>query len=265
MVPMFSSRPIDPRCPGESGPNRFVYFCVGLAGLCSLILPGAEPRADDYADLRARMVEEIAADVRATALYIDKQELDERVMQAMGRVPRHAFVPRAQTAYAYENRPLPIGHGQTISQPYIVALMSDLAAVSPGDRVLEVGTGSAYQAAVLGELGAEVYSIEIVPELAEPAAQRLQQLGYRNVHTRQGDGYHGWEEHQPFDAILVTAAANHVPPPLIRQLKPGGRMLIPVGGRFQIQQLMLVEKTAAGKVQTRQLLPVRFVPLVGEH
>jgi protein-L-isoaspartate(D-aspartate) O-methyltransferase len=221
--------------------------------------------ADGFAALRAGMVAEIESDVAATSLYIDKQALDPRVMETMGRVPRHQFVPERQRPYAYENRPLAIGHGQTISQPYIVALMSDLVRPEPGSRVLEIGTGSGYQAAVLAELASEVYSIEIVPELAAEADARLRRLGYPNLHTREGDGYYGWEAAAPFDAIVVTAAASHVPPPLVEQLKPGGRMVIPVGGRFQVQQLMLVEKQADGSVQSRQVLPVRFVPLTGEH
>jgi len=180
-------------------------------------------------------------------------------------VPRHEFVPEAQRRHAYENRPLAIGHGQTISQPYIVALMTSLARPAPGQKILEVGTGSGYQAAVLAEAGASVYSVEIIEPLARQAAQRLRVLGYRNVQTRIGDGYYGWKEHAPYDAIVVTAAASSIPPPLIAQLKPGGRMVIPVGSSFFTQTLMLVEKRADGRVRTRQLLPVQFVPLTGEH
>lgn len=229
------------------------------------IAPTLPALAGGYEELRREMVQAIQSDVRDTALYIDQEELDPRVMGVMGRVPRHEFVPDRQRPHAYDNRPLPIGYGQTISQPYIVALMTDLAKLQPGAQVLEVGTGSGYQAAVLAELADEVYSIEIVPELADESAQRLQRLGYDRVRTRLGDGYYGWEEAAPFDAILVTAAASYVPPPLIEQLKPGGRMVIPVGGRFQVQQLMVVEKTADGKHRTRQILPVRFVPLTGDH
>lgn len=235
-----------------------------VAGLILLLGPGPATSAG-FAELRAAMVAEIEADVASTALAIDKEALDPRVMQAMGSVPRHRFVPERDIPYAYENRPLPIGQGQTISQPYIVALMSDLARPHPAARILEIGTGSGYQAAILAELVASVYSIEIVPELAATATDRIQRLGYVNVYSRQGDGYYGWEEAAPFDAILVTAAASHVPPPLIAQLKAGGRMIIPVGGRFQVQQLMLVEKQADGSVINRQLLPVRFVPLTGGH
>ncbi|MGB5541145.1 MAG: protein-L-isoaspartate(D-aspartate) O-methyltransferase, partial [Gammaproteobacteria bacterium] len=170
-----------------------------------------------------------------------------------------------EQARAYDNRPLSIGYGQTISQPYIVALMTDLLDVGPDATVLEVGTGSGYQAAVLSGLVASVYTIEIVPQLGERAQGVLARLGYDNVEVRIGDGYYGWEEHAPFDAIIVTAAASHVPPPLVRQLKPGGRMIIPVGSRFMVQELLLVEKTAAGEVSTRQILPVAFVPLTGGH
>jgi protein-L-isoaspartate(D-aspartate) O-methyltransferase len=160
---------------------------------------------------------------------------------------------------------LPIGYGQTISQPYIVALMTDLLKVNSGDVVLELGTGSGYQAAILSGLVKRVYTIEIIEPLARQAKSRLARLGYGNVTTRLGDGYYGWPEYAPFDGIIVTAAASHVPPPLIEQLKPGGRMVIPVGDRFFTQQLLLVEKTADGQITTRQVLPVRFVPLTGEH
>jgi protein-L-isoaspartate(D-aspartate) O-methyltransferase len=174
-------------------------------------------------------------------------------------------VPEALRALAYEDRPLPIGYGQTISQPYIVALMTDLLEPTAGDRVLEIGTGSGYQAAVLAELGLEVYSIEIVPELGDEAAARLDRLGYDKVATRVGDGYDGWPERAPFDGLVVTAAAGHVPPPLIEQLKPGGRMVIPVGEPFRVQRLVLITKAADGSLRSRQLLPVRFVPLTGRR
>ena len=211
------------------------------------------------------MIEEIEGDVRETSAYIDKEALDERVMEAMGRVPRHEFVPAELRPHAYKNRPLPIGHGQTISQPYIVALMTDLLKPKPGHRVLELGTGSGYQAAILAELTDRVFSIEIIDALGDEAAARLQRLGYKNIETRVGDGYYGWEEEAPFDTIVVTAASGQIPPPLISQLKPGGRMVIPVGGRFQVQQLMLVEKAVDGKLTVRQILPVRFVPLTGDR
>ncbi len=226
---------------------------------------GDEILAGEYVELRQKMVQTIEELVQDTSIYIDKEELDPRVMQAMGKVPRHEFVPETIKPLAYLDRPLPIGQGQTISQPYIVALMTDLMRPHPKQRVLELGTGSGYQAAVLAELTDQVFTIEIIDKLGEQAADRFQRLGYDNVTARVGDGYYGWEEHAPFDAILVTAAASHIPPPLLKQLKPGGRMVIPVGGRFQVQQLVLVEKNKEGKITTHQILPVRFVPLTGEH
>jgi protein-L-isoaspartate(D-aspartate) O-methyltransferase len=220
---------------------------------------------DDYRSARQAMVAEIESKVRETRSYIGREALNPAVMQAMGRVPRHEFVPEDRRTFAYLNRPLPIGHGQTISQPYIVALMTDLLEVDDTSKVLEVGTGSGYQAAILAELVDAVYTLEIVEPLAESAAERLKRLDYRNVYTRFGDGYCGWPGEAPFDAIIVTAAADHVPPPLIEQLKPGGRMIIPVGHRFLTQELMLVEKQPDGRVISRQILPVTFVPLTGEH
>jgi len=180
-------------------------------------------------------------------------------------VPRHELIPSDARRYAYDNRPLPIGYGQTISQPYIVAIMTDLVEPNPDDVVLEVGTGSGYQAAVLSRLVKQVCSIEIIPQLAKRARRDLDRLGYGNIRTREGDGYYGWQDCGPFDAIVVTAGAGHVPPPLIDQLKPGGKLIIPVGSRFMTQQLLLVEKDAAGAVTTRHVLPVRFVPLTGGH
>jgi protein-L-isoaspartate(D-aspartate) O-methyltransferase len=234
--------------------------------LCLLLLvSSAALAADDYSEERQGMIRAIEQDVVQTRQYLDKQDFDPQVMAVMGRVLRHEFVPEDQRSDAYENRPLPIGHGQTISQPYIVALMTDLIGVTPDMRVLEIGTGSGYQAAVLAELVKEVYSIEIIRPLGEEAAERLGRLGYDNVHTRIGDGYYGWKEKAPFDAIVVTAAASHVPPPLIEQLRPGGRMVVPVGSRFMTQQLLFVEKAEDGTVTTRQVMPVYFVPLTGTH
>jgi protein-L-isoaspartate(D-aspartate) O-methyltransferase len=191
--------------------------------------------------------------------------LDERVLAAMRKVERHKFVPPGEVVNAYQNRPLPIGHGQTISQPYIVALMTDLMRVERNHVVLEIGTGSGYQAAILAELAKAVYTIEIIEPLGKQAQERLQNLGYRNVLTKVGDGYYGWEQYAPFDSIIVTALASHIPPPLVKQLKPGGRMVIPVGTQFLTQYLMLVEKNPDGTVSSKQLLPVRFVPLTGGH
>jgi protein-L-isoaspartate(D-aspartate) O-methyltransferase len=233
--------------------------------LPALLVAAVAIAADrDYAAQRAALVEEVR-----TYAMLDpppgSEGLDKKVLQALGEVPRHEFVPARVRGEAYVNHPLPIGHGQTISQPYIVALMTHLVRPAPDHAVLEVGTGSGYQAAVLAKLVRQVYSIEIIEPLAEQAAGRLSDLGYDNVTTRLGDGYYGWSEQAPFDAIVVTAAASHVPPPLIEQLKPGGRMVIPVGGRFQVQYLLLVEKTRTGQVMTRQIASVRFVPLTGEH
>ena len=217
--------------------------------------------ADDYVARRAGMVDE----VRRYADAAGDELLGEGVLRSMNAVERHAFVPAAQVPYAYENRPLRIGYGQTISQPYIVALMTDLLDPETDDVVLEVGTGSGYQAAVLSGLVARVYTIEIIEALADQARERLQRLGYGNVVTRLGDGYFGWQEHAPFDAIIVTAAATHVPPPLIEQLRPGGRMVIPVGSQFTTQWLLLIEKGEDGEIVSRQIAPVRFVPLTGER
>ena len=231
--------------------------------LALLILPTVA--AADREDERNAMVDAIAADVVATSSYLGQESLRPGVLDAMATVPRHAFVPTDRQSSAYDNRPLPIGHGQTISQPYIVAIMTDLLDPQPGHRVLELGTGSGYQAAVLAELVDQVYSIEIIESLAESAGERLRRLGYANVTTRTGDGYYGWPEAAPFDAIVVTAAASHVPPPLLEQLRIGGRMIIPVGSRFTVQQLILIEKDADGSFVSRPLLPVRFVPLTGDH
>jgi protein-L-isoaspartate(D-aspartate) O-methyltransferase len=211
------------------------------------------------------MVRVIEQDVRETSLELNKSELDPRVMKAISHVPRHEFVPAEEKNNAYENRPLPIGHGQTISQPYIVAVMTDMLNLVPGSKVLELGTGSGYQAAILSELGAKVYTIEIVEPLGILAKERLHRLGYDNVMTKVDDGYYGWEENAPFDAIIVTAAASHIPPPLIKQLKPGGRMVIPVGSRFMMQQLLVVDKREDNKIVTKQVLPVVFVPVTGKH
>jgi len=237
---------------------------VLLLLLWAVLLVPAVLVGDVAEEARLRMVAEIEADVRLTSLQIGRRALDSRVMEAMKVVPRHEFVPERLTRHAYDNRPLPIGFGQTISQPYIVALMTDLLALGPGAKVLEVGTGSGYQAAVLAQLDLQVFSMEIIPELAAIAADRLRALAYP-VNTSVGDGYYGWTDEAPFDAIIVTAAASHIPPPLVQQLKPGGLMVIPVGGPFTVQQLTLVEKDLDGKASTRQVLPVRFVPLTGDR
>ncbi len=185
---------------------------------------------------------------------------DKATLDALRNVERHNLVPGPQIVHAYEDRPLPIGHGQTISQPYIVAYMTQVIKPKPGMKVLEIGTGSGYQAAVLAEIVEKVYSIEIVEPLGERAKNNLDNLGYSNIEIKIADGYHGWEEFAPYDAIVVTAASGFIPPPLIEQLKEGGRMIIPVGAPFTAQQLVLVEKTKGGKWKTKNLLPVRFVP-----
>lgn len=243
--------------------KRLCNLAVSIA-VCSLLFSAASA-ADDFQRQRAALVEMLKKEVALTADLLGRKNLSPHVAEALRKVPRHEFVPTEYRTYAYENRPLPIGHGQTISQPYIVAVMTELLDVDRNAKVLEIGTGSAYQAAVLGEIAADVYSVEIVEPLAKSARDRLQRLGYKNVHTRAGDGYYGWEEAAPFDAVVVTAAASHIPPPLINQLKPGGRMIIPVGDRFNVQQLVLVEKDQNRKIITRQLLPVAFVPLTGQH
>ncbi len=226
----------------------------------------AAAQADDrFHASREQMIRLIEDDVRDTSQYLGQSALDTRVLDAMARVPRHEFVPPELIDKAYLNRPLPIGHGQTISQPYIVAIMTDLLDIEPGQRVLEVGTGSGYQAAVLDEFGASVWSIEIIEALGSSAKARLQRLGYQRVDVRLGDGYYGWPEHAPFDGIVVTAAASHVPAPLLQQLKPGARMIIPVGSRFSTQQLVLITRGDNDEFITRQILPVRFVPLTGDH
>jgi protein-L-isoaspartate(D-aspartate) O-methyltransferase len=228
------------------------------AGLAAPLAAGAAP---DYAAARARLLAEVEADMRATAGSTGRGRLDPRVAAAIGKVPRERFVPAQYAGDAYDNRPLPIGHEQTISQPFIVALMTELIEPQPTDRVLEVGTGSGYQAAVLAELVARVYTIEIVPPLAERAAEVLRSLGYANVEVRIGDGYLGWPEAAPFDAIVVTAAPDHMPQPLVDQLAPGGRLVAPIGSRFGIQRLQLLRKDAQGRAVTRSVLDVRFVPL----
>jgi protein-L-isoaspartate(D-aspartate) O-methyltransferase len=239
--------------------RRALALCVVLAALT----PGAAEARDEekHAVRRAEMIRVIERYARSTSRSLGRRHIDAPVLEVMERTPRHLFVPPRQREEAYDDRPLPIGYGQTISQPFIVALMTDLLAVEPDDVVLEVGTGSGYQAAVLAPLVRRVCSIEIIPPLGRAAAERLAEGGYANIQTRIGDGYYGWPECGPFDGIVVTAAASHVPPPLIEQLEPGGRMVIPVGGPFATQRLMVVEKQAGGRITTRQLLAVSFVPL----
>lgn len=189
--------------------------------------------------------------------------VDERVLEALRRIPRHRLVPRSHRPDSYADQPLPIGHGQTISQPYIVAYMTEQLGLKPSDKVLEIGTGSGYQTAVLAEIVDQVFTVETIPSLGEQARDNLAALGYKNITVKIADGYHGWEEQAPFDAIMVTAAAGSIPPPLIEQLKPGGRMIIPLGSELQAQRLMMLTKEPGGTLKTEYLLPVRFVPLTG--
>jgi len=202
--------------------------------------------------------------LKMVAEYIETWGIrQESLLEAMRTVPRHRLIPVAQQPFAYENRPLPIGHGQTISQPYIVALMTELARVDKNSVVLEIGTGSGYQAAILSVMASEVYSIEYIEPLGLEAKKRLKELGYTNIHVKIGDGYKGWPEYQPFDAIIVTAAIDHIPQPLIDQLKPGGRLVIPVGNSHSSQNLLLLEKDLQGAISKREITPVRFVPFLG--
>ena len=231
---------LDPVCP----------FC--LLRLSAFHFPAALA-ADNPDPYRQKRSEMVASQLAGRGIE------DKDVLRAMETVPRHLFVSEDLRRLAYGDFPLPIGHGQTISQPYIVAFMTEVIQPRQNQRVLEIGTGSGYQAAVLAELVAKVYTIEIVPELAQGAKDRLEKLGYANVETREGDGYHGWPEVGPFDAIVVTAAAEFIPPPLLQQLKEGGMMIIPVGSPFHVQHLMLVQKQQ-DRMTTRKLMPVRFVP-----
>jgi len=234
---------------------------LGTLGLVAALAGGSGEAGDPYARERDAMLKEIEAMARDTGEETGRPVFSKGVIAAMARVPRQRFVPTSYAALAYANRPLPIGHGQTISQPYIVALMTELLDIDAGDTVLEIGTGSGYQAAVLAELARQVYTIEIIEPVGERAAALLSQLGYKNISTRIGDGYNGWPEHAPFDAIIVTAAAPQVPPALVAQLKPGGRMVIPVGADGEVQFLHVMVKQLDGTISTRRSLPVRFVPL----
>jgi protein-L-isoaspartate(D-aspartate) O-methyltransferase len=233
--------------------SRRIVMVLLTALLCAAVSPSA--RGEDPAlEKRLAMVRD----------QIEREGIsDSRVLSAMREVPRHLFVPPEYRPMAYESRPLPIGEGQTISQPYVVAFMTEILRLKPGDRVLEVGTGSGYQAAIAAKLAGEVYTVEIFPSLAGRARGNLESLGFRNISVRQGDGYYGWEEKAPFDAIIVTCAGGHIPPPLLRQLRTGGRMIMPVGGPFMTQNLVFVEKRADGSLSQRNVLPVVFVRLLG--
>jgi protein-L-isoaspartate(D-aspartate) O-methyltransferase len=240
--------------------RRALLRILAIAGLATLF-DRTLARGPDYAAARARLLREIEQDFRATVSDTGVSAPSPALRRALDTVPRERFVPPALAARAYENNPLPIGEGQTISQPFIVALMTELLQLPPGARVLEVGTGSGYQAAILAEMGMRVHSIEIVAPLAERARAALDAAGYASVVTRIGDGYQGWPDAAPFDGIIVTAAPDHVPPALVEQLKPGGRMVIPVGPNWLSQELRVIRKEPDGRTVTQRTLPVRFVPL----
>ncbi len=256
----------------KPGATRAGLMNLAAVMLGPLLLCAADAEAEagpggsgpDYAAEREALVREVQRQVVATRDALGVEHLDPAVIEALRAVPRHAFVPTALHHQAYRDHPLPIGSGQTISQPYVVAVMSHLLNVGPGDRVYELGTGSGYQAAVLAEMGVELYTVEIVPELAARAAQILSELGYDQVHVRVGDGYRGWPEAAPFAGIVITAAADHIPEPLVEQLGTGGRLVMPIGGG-RAQQLIVAEKRADGTLSRKDVLPVRFVPVTGEH
>jgi len=240
------------------------FFCgLFLIGLLTFFSHGAE--AEPWLEMRKEMIRDIEYNVTETAHYIGKGRLNSEVMASMGNTPRHEFVPDNLRKLAYANRPLPIGYQQTISQPYIVALMTNLLESDRDDVVLEVGTGSGYQAAILAPLVKKIFTIEIIEPLASAAKKRLKRLGYSNVEVKNADGFYGWPEQAPFDRIIVTAAGGQIPPPLLKQLSNGGRMVIPVGSPFTVQYLLLIEKDHAGEITTRHILPVRFVPLTRRH
>ncbi|UCG38881.1 MAG: protein-L-isoaspartate(D-aspartate) O-methyltransferase [bacterium] len=242
------------RNEGWHAPVRRVVFTAVVLAFAALATPAPSAGKDPTASSREAMVR---TQIEARGIR------DQAVLQAMRQVPRHRFVPEARGKEAYGDHPLPIGLGQTISQPYIVALMTELLALEEDHKLFELGTGSGYQAAVASRIAARVFTVEIYEQLAASAAARLRDLGYENVAVRNGDGYSGWPEEAPFDAIVVTAAADHIPPPLLEQLKPGGRMVIPLGNPFFVQQLVLVTKDAEGRIEETPVIPVRFVPLLG--
>ncbi len=249
-------RPGSPGRESRGGSRQFPVWLVlvlSAVALCAGTPPTAQ-QEDPYLEKRLAMVKD----------QIEREGIsDPRVLAVMREVPRHRLVPPEYRPYSYEPRPLPIGEGQTISQPYVVAFMTEILRLKPGDRVLEVGTGSGYQAAIAARMAREVYTVEIFPVLADRARGNLESLGFRNITVRQGDGYYGWEEKAPFDAIIVTCAGGHIPPPLLRQLRRGGRMIMPVGGPFMTQNLVFLEKGSDGKISQRNVLPVVFVRLLG--
>ena len=248
-----------PRC--SPGWRALLLACLAFA--VPPVLAMGEPPPEELAAARERLIREVETEIRRTSHYHGSEHLDPAVVAALRAVPRERFVPPTLRGQAYGNHPLPIGLGQTISQPYIVAIMSHLIAIKPGAKVYELGTGSGYQAAVLAEMGADVYTVEIVPGLAERAAATLAELGYAKVRVRAGDGYLGWPEAGPFDAIIVTAAGPEVPPALVGQLRAGGRLVMPLGKTDATQQLVVLTKDGDGTLHRRNVLPVRFVPITG--
>ncbi len=249
-----------PNSPAKRGHRSMAVVLVALALFLAVLIlrrmvMSEEPMSWNPDSMRAKMVE---------TQLIYRGIKDERVLSAMRTIPRHRFVPQRIEHRAYEDNALPIGEEQTISQPYIVAYMTEALKLSGGEKVLEVGTGSGYEAAVLAEMGCEVYTIEIIPELTQTARRQLDEAGYGQVHTRTGDGYFGWPEEAPFDAIIITAAPQKVPVALLDQLKPGGRMIVPVGPEYGVQNLLRLTKTQEGRVATDTLIPVVFVPMTGE-
>ncbi len=252
--------------------SKTFWFISGfvLVSLFSLTAEGDQEGLQESQQKEASRYQEAIGEYRKEREMMVDDQIERRgvkdplVLEAMNSVPRHLFVPANQQKKAYNDYPLPIGYGQTISQPYIVAYMTELLRMKPGDKILEIGTGSGYQAAVLAHITDQVYTVEIIRELAERTMKLVEELGYRDrVHIKVADGYYGWEEYAPYDGIIVTAAAGHVPPSLIEQLKPGGRIVIPVGAVYQVQTLMVITKTEEGEIKTRSMLPVRFVPMTG--
>ena len=236
---------------------------LGLVLLAALTPCALAQGSGETERQRQEMVRMIQAETLATEIETGIATLEPRVLDAMGRVPRHAFLPDPLRPYAYLPTPLPVTREQNIAAPFLVALMTHLARIGPEDKVFETGTGAGYHAAVLAELSAEVFSIEVIESLARQASKTLQDLGYDRVHVRAGDGYYGWAEAGPFDVIIVKEAVNHIPVPLLRQLRPGGRMVLPLGPTGDVQSLTLVEKSAEGRVRSHSVLPVKFSPLQG--
>lgn len=261
----FGPKNVEPLASPGSAMSRRIqtvpFAVVSLMILCALLSSTSAEDAGWVEERRATMAKVIQSYATSLPDVAGVNGISAAVLDVMRTVPRHRFVPEPRKRQAYDDAPLPIGYGQTISQPFIVALMTHLLEVDAEAIVLEIGTGSGYQAAVLSSLTRKVCTIEIIPGLGDTATRRLKELGYGNIETKIGDGYLGWPECGPFDAIIVTAAAGHIPPPLVKQLKPGGRMVIPVGSVFGPQYLTLIEKTTGSGVRARQVLPVRFVPL----